>query len=317
MRLRDNSGYLTGTAITGIILSVLLGIFTIVSLFFSVKKTEADRIGLAYGGGIFEGRQFQGITQPGSGLKFIGWYDKFYEYPTTQRNYIISRTKGEGDRGVPDAIVAPSSDRVEVSFEVATFFKLNTNKVRQFHETIGLKYKAWEDGGWDNMLRDYFRQPIQTTLQEIARKYPVEKLYADPAVKVEIEATFGQSLKDNINRLVGGEFFCGPTFTGGKGSECPNFTFAVKTIDVPNDVKDVFRANQTSAAAIRTKENEVQQGRLEAERKRIEQEELRSSYNDPGYLEYLRAQANLECARNQGCVMINGSGAGVNVNVPR
>lgn len=303
--------FVFGSFIVGFILLV----FTVVSVFFSVHKTEADKIGLSYGGGLFEGRHFQGTVQPGSGLRFIGWYDKFFEYPTTQRNYIISRTEGEGDRGVPDAILAPSSDRVEVSFEVATFFKLNTNKIKEFHETIGLKYHAWEDKGWDNMLRDYFRQPIQTTLQEISRKYPVEKLYADGAVKAEIEATFGQQLKDTINRLVGGEFFCGPTFTG--GAECPNFSFAVKNIDVPADVKNVFRANQTSAAAIRTKENEVQQGRLEAERKRIEQEELKSSYTDPGYLAYLNAQARLECARNQSgsCVLVEGSGSGVNVNV--
>ncbi len=317
MKLRDSSGYMTGTGITVIIVSVVLALFTIVSLFFSVRKTEADRIGLSYGGGLFEGRQYQDTIQPGSGMKFLGWYDKFYEYPTTQRNYIISRTEGEGDRGVPDAILAPSADRVEVSFEVAAFFKLNTNNVKDFHETIGLKYKAWTDEGWDKMLRDYFRQPIQTTLQDISRKYPVEKLYADPAIKAEIESTFGQSLKDNINRLVGGEFFCGPTFTGGPDADCPNFTFAVKVIDVPTEVKQVFQANQTSSAAIRTKENEVQQGRLEAERKRIEQEELKSSYNDPGYLEYLRAQANLECAKNPNCVMITGTGAGVNVNVPR
>lgn len=294
-------------------LATVVVIFGLFSLVFSVHKTEADKVGLSYGGGVVEGRHFQKIISPGSGLKFIGWYDKWYTYPVTQRNYIISRTEGEGDRGVPDAIVAPSADRVEVSYEVATFFKLNTTKVRDFHETIGLKYEAWEDAGWDNMLRDYFRQPIQTTLQEISRKYPVEKLYADPAVKAEIESTFGQSLKDTINRLVGGEFFCGPTFSD--GGQCPNFSFAVKAIDVPEDVKNVFKANQTSAAAIRTKENEVQQGRLEAERKRIEQEELKTSYNDPGYLEYLRAQAALECSKNPNCTMILAPGTGVNVNV--
>lgn len=298
------------------VIAFIVLLFGFISLFFSVHKTDADKIGLSYGGGLFEGRKFQGVTRPGSGVKFIGWYDKWYTYPVTQRNYIISRTEGEGDRGEPDKIVAPSADRVEVTYEVATFFRLNTNSVRGFHETIGLKYKAWEDGGWDNMLRDYFRQPIQTTLQEISRKYPVEKLYADPAVKQEIESTFGQSLKDTINRLVGGTFFCGPTFVEGK-DDCPNFTFAVKAIDVPAEVKNVFQANQTSSAAIRTKENEVQQGRLEAERKRIEQEELKSSYNDPGYLEYLRAQAALECAKRDGCTMIMAPGTGVNVNVGR
>lgn len=314
-RFTDSNGYMKPGAISMVVIGVILALFAVISIPFSVRKTDAAEIGLSYGGGIFEGRQFQGVTQPGSGLKFIGWYDKFYKYPTTQRNYIISKTKGEGDLGEPDAILAPSSDRVEVSFEVATFFKLNTNKIREFHETVGLKYHAWEDGGWDHMLRDYFRQPIQTTLQELSRQYPVEKLYADPAVKLEIEKTFGHSLKDTINRLVGGEFFCGPTFNG--SAECPDFTFAVKNIDVPADVKNVFKANQTSAAAIRTKENEVQQGKLEAERKRIEQEELKSSYNDPGYLQYLNAQARLECAKNQSgsCVLIEGGGQGVNVNV--
>lgn len=317
MKFKDSSGYLTGSAITLIIVTVVVVLFAFVSAIFSVHKTDSDKIGLSYGGGITEGRKFQGITEPGSGLKFIGWYDKWFTYPTTQRNYIISLTEGEGDRGVPDSIKTPSSDKIEVTFEVATFFKLNTNQIQDFHEAIGMKYHAWEDKGWDNMLRDYFRQPIQTTLGDISRKYTAEQLWADPAVKAEIEATFGQSLKDNINRLVGGEFFCGPTFTGGKNAECPNFSFAVKRVIVPEAVQRVFEANQTSAAAIKTKENEVKQGQLEAERKRIEQEELKSSYTDPGYLQYLDAQARLECARNQSgsCVLIDGQSSGVNVNV--
>lgn len=311
----DTKYVLKGTAV---VVAVLLTLFTIVSVFLSAHKTEADKIGLSYGGGMFEGRHFQRTIDPGSGLQFPGWFDKWYEYPTTQRNYIISLTAGEGDREEPDSIKSPSSDKIEVTFEVATFFKLNTNKIQEFHEAIGLKYHAWENGGWDNMLEDYFRQPIQATLGDISRKYTAEQLWADPTVKAEIEATFGQSLKDSINRLVGGEFFCGPTFTGGKDAECPNFSFAVKRVIVPEAVQRVFEANQTSAAAIKTKENEVRQGELEAKRKRIEQEELKSSYNDPGYLEYLNVQARLECAKNQSgsCVLINGAGTGVNVTIP-
>ncbi len=139
-------------AVVGLLLLVL-----VVSLrsMWPFAKVPRDKIGLSYGGGLFEGAHFQGIKQPGSSLFFNGWGDSLYLYPVTQRSYIISRTQGEGD--VQGFVPAPSSDRIQVEFEVATYFKLNLSLIRRFHETIGLKYQAWTDYGWERMLSESFR----------------------------------------------------------------------------------------------------------------------------------------------------------------
>ena len=38
---------------------------------------------------------------------------------------------------------APSKDRVQIEFQVAVYFKLNTDQLQPFHEQLGLQYKAY------------------------------------------------------------------------------------------------------------------------------------------------------------------------------
>jgi hypothetical protein len=79
-------GYVeVGAAVLAI---VLLIIFVAA---FPFRKTPVDKIGLSYGGGPFEGEHFQSLVEPSHGLYFNGWADRLFLYPTTQRNYIISK----------------------------------------------------------------------------------------------------------------------------------------------------------------------------------------------------------------------------------
>jgi hypothetical protein len=263
--------WIVGGAVAFVVLIVLIVFIT------GFKKTPRDQVGLSYGGGPIEGAHFQQVVTPGHGLFFNGVQDKLYLYPVTQRNYIISKRAGEGDVGEEDFVRAPSKDRIPTDFEVAVYFKLNTDKVQEFHEQIGLKYSAWTEEGWDKMLRDSFRQQIEFALQREARKYDVGDIYANAAVLKAIQIDVGTVLKENVSQVLGDDYFCGPTFRGGS---CPGFTFVLKHVDIPEGVRAAFEDNRTSQIQVLTKLNEVKQREAEAEAIR----KLTAALRDPNYV---------------------------------
>ncbi len=258
--------------VAGIFLFILLG-----TLFGSLKKTPQDKIGISYGGGPIEGQHFQRIVEPSHGLFINGFADHLYLYPVTQRNYIISGREGEGDVEGDDQVTGPSSDRIPVDFQIAVYFKLNTDKLRKFHEQIGVKYKAYTDGGWERMLNDSFRQQIEFAIQRESRKYEVGALYANSDVLRQIQVDVGTTLQQNVNEILGDDYFCGPQFEAGS-NECPQFEFVVKHVDIPTGVKEAFERNRTSEIAVLTKQNEIAQRKAEADAIR----ELNAALNAAG-----------------------------------
>lgn len=268
--LKEDGKARPGRVVIGVIALVLLLIIG-VGDFFALRKTPRDKIALHYGGGIFEGAVFKGIIQPGRGMTFIGWGDHLILYPVTQRNYIISQNENEGDRHIKDAIVAPLQDHVAVTFEVATYFKLNVDKIRKFHEQIGLKYNASTDDGWNQMLNDSFRQQIENAVQEEARRYTVSQLYADQQTLVKIQNNIGTVLKERVSSVLGDEYFCGPTYVPGQ-SVCPDFTFIIKHVSVPDDIAKSYEAIKTAQNGVLEAQQKVLQSQAEAAAIRVTNE---------------------------------------------
>ncbi|HEY3015381.1 MAG TPA: band 7 protein, partial [Nocardioides sp.] len=72
--------------IGGVIAAVILIVF--LGYLFNFANTDANRIGLHYGGGIIEDKKFKSVIEPGSTNKLIGPGDTVYTYPIDQRSYI-------------------------------------------------------------------------------------------------------------------------------------------------------------------------------------------------------------------------------------
>lgn len=300
------------------------------------QQAPVDEIGLYYSGGPIEGRKFQKVIQPGSGSTILGIADDVFWLPAGQRNYIVSKEAREGDKPAPDFIRVPAKGGVLMDFEISVYFKLNTHTddlkddpkykkggtLRKFWESIGKKYKADEDGGWDKMLNDNFRKVIETSMRQLVFNFSVEELYANAEVGdsgkgdaiQRIQDEIAKALKDNINVALGGAYFCGPTFDRDK-PDCPGFQFIINSAE-PADggVRESFAAQRVAANRVLTAENEAKAKEAEARGQAAAQAVLRENLT-PEYLRLREIEALQECARSQGCTLIVGAG-GVQPTLP-
>ncbi len=246
-----------------IVVAVIVGLAFVPMFVAGLKKTPRDRVGISYGGGPIEGVHFQRIVKPGSTLFFNGFYDPLYLYPSDQVNYIISKKPGVGAQNGPDSIVAPTKDRVQVTYQVAVYFKLNVDKLQEFHEQFGLRYNAYTSSGWYNLIRDTFRQQIENALQEETRRVEVADLFSNADQLVAVQGNVQDKLTQKLKETMGGDFFCSPTYK--PGGPCGNPTFIIKKVDVPPSIAAAYEANRSSAIAVLTKQNEVAQRQAEAQ----------------------------------------------------
>jgi hypothetical protein len=286
-----------------------------------------DAAVIGYTDGPIQGQHFKAVYQPASGLQWLGIFDGTYSYPTTVRTYIVSADPGEGDRASTDHITATTKDGVSVDWQLALTFKLNVSQLRTFHEQIGLSRRAWfkDDGapsdGWSTMLNDFFRQALEGALQEVSRDFTTDQIAKDPATFIKISDTLGVSLKDRINRAAGGNFFCGPGFSGpvaenNTGVECPNMAVAIKRPALPANVVKSYEDQKVAENAKLTATNNGEAAVAEASKRQEAADKIKGLYSDPNYVAYIDSQARLECAKRPDCSQVNvtGAGAGVNVN---
>lgn len=223
-------------------------------LFFTgSKKPPQDKTCISYGGGVFEGNDYQRTVSPGGGRSFNGIMDKWYCYPTeTERSYIITSRPGEGDAHYADTISAPSADNIPLNFELALYFRLNEAKLEDFHSSIGIKTSAYKDDGWRSMLAEYVRPQIDQAVQRLARQYEAVEAYADETVFRAMQANLAAQLPDAITEALGDDYFT-------------QFRVVLRHVGIPQGLVAELEANKASEIAVKTKQNEIRQAEAEAE----------------------------------------------------
>lgn len=328
-----------------------LGLLAVALAIFSTgcsQQAPIDEIGLYYSGGPLEGRKFQRVINPGSGSSILGIFDTMSWLPAGQRNYIVSKEAEEGDRKTVDFIRVPAKGGVLVDFEISVYFKLNTHvddlpndekykkggTLRKFWESIGKKYSADTEDGWDKMLNDNFRKVIETSMRQKVFNFTVDELYANQEGEAsgkedaiqKIQNEIAAALKDNINTSLGGEYFCGPTFDRDR-KECPGFQFIINSAEPADEgVRTSFAAQRVAANEVITAQNRAKAREAEAQGtaavKRAEAQGILDAQNalrgnlSPEYLKLQEIEAQKACAVSGKTICIFGGGSGVNLNLP-
>jgi hypothetical protein len=278
-----------------------------------------DEIGLYYNEGWKEGNNFDHIVAPGTSDNTFAYNDEVVYLPTSLRTWNITPDDG-GDQKEP--IVVPTADGVLVHVWLQANFVLNSNSedidgykggtIRKFWEEIGHRYKADKDKGWRNMMLVTVVPALEKATTDTVRAYAADPLvYNTDGIYDEVQEAIGTRFLANLVRLSGGNFFCGPTLIRGSG-QCPDPELILRDVDFSNPAIQQARDQRRTEQELAQARLEEAQGHLEA------QERLNEAINDPAYLEYLKAQMQLEaaqaCAASESCTFIQG--AGVTPTIP-
>lgn len=236
---------------------ILIGVFAVVFAFLatgcSSVSTEPDEVALHYSGGSFSSKNFESCVDS-SNREFNGPGDAHYVYPANQRTF--SFTGAEGSERGP--INVTTVDGQEVSVPGFVTFSLNTDceTLREFHEKIGFKYKAYKDGGgWTPFVNDYIYTPLDAAMNEASLAAAPEgwySLYSDAEIQNAFEVAVVEALPDEVAAAIGGDFI----------------TIHAVQISKPNiseELRDGLQASETARL-----ENQAQTERNEVARTKYE-----------------------------------------------
>ncbi|MGJ6960787.1 SPFH domain-containing protein [Streptosporangium sp. G11] len=212
-------------------------------------STQPDEVVLHYAGGVLEAIKFEKCINPSSGATLLGPGDNGYSYPFGQRTFDFS--------GADDAESKPlsvvSKDNVEMTVSGVATFTLNTDcrTLQQFHEKIGLKFRAYyEEGessdGWRRMLNIYMRVPLDRAMDAASQEFEWRGLFNDPKVKQAWEARVGQLAREFIKGTAGGDYFCNQNY-GGSG-QCGDISLTIQKPEPPESLVNALASEQAAKA---------------------------------------------------------------------
>lgn len=222
----------------------------------AATTTQPDEVGLHHDGGPLTGTDFKGCIEPGS-KKWANFADHLYKYPRGQRTWDFTGGSGEAEPiPVTDAngVTLNVPGIVTWTLNIGTYTEdgdYDCAALREFHERIGLKYEAWTDSGWDQLLEAYLGNPISKAMDQASQKYPWRDLLLDEEVRRDWELEVGRLARSYVLTQAGGDFFCAPTFTG--ENDCGDFALTLQKPLLPESITTAL--NETEAE--KEKENQA------------------------------------------------------------
>ena len=178
----------------------------------------------------------------------------------------LADRRASGATQSPDSIVAPTSDRVRSTYQVAVYFKLNTKLLRQFHEQLGLQYAAYTAEG---LVQPHPRH-VPAADRERApggdppdhrRRHLRQRRSSSSSCRTGCRR---RSRSSSRTRSARGSSARPPSCAP---ASCGDPTFIIKAVSIPKSVGLAFQQQRTSAILVTVKENEVQQAEAEAQSK--------------------------------------------------
>ncbi|MFC9085305.1 SPFH domain-containing protein [Nocardiopsis dassonvillei] len=243
-------------------------------------STQPDEVALEYDAGAFSSTEFSACHSAGS-REYHGPGDKTFTYPAGQRTFTFSG----GDGAEMGAATVVSSDDLELRVTGLVTYSLVTDctTLRQFHEDLGLKYSAYEDAGWNELLRDYIGAPLNRALDDATKDYTWRQLYTSGEAKAEWEQRVSELLGEYIAEQGGGSFFGRPT--GAAEDDPEDWGVPQLTLQQPTPPEEVRAALTAAQEAVeQTTAQEAETERVEAELEAIEQ--LVDVLGPEGYILY-------------------------------
>lgn len=187
------------------------------------ERTDPSMATIRYEGGDTGGSKFKECVDPGE--KMVS-NDKFYSYPTTQREDVWDTSNYDGagsDSADHPDLVLTDKNGVTVNAKVKVSFFLNTNcdevevdgktypggTLQAFHELIGKTRGAYFDpkaegndaysAGWLWAMDNYISSPVLDNLSVHAKTLTADDMWLKESVKTELEKGLAEALPGLIN----------------------------------------------------------------------------------------------------------------------
>ena len=287
------------------------------------QSAPQDKVGIwvNYGQIIDDGRKFDHCIASGT-VDAVSLNDDIYWVEDSLRTWNVAPESQGGDQKEPLTLTAKPEKGQQTGLQVQVWvqvnFKLNTYcgsderdanaALPQWWKNIGDRYDADTPEGWIAMLRNTVVPALEKG-KNVLRDYTADELVG-ATVWADAEKKFGTFFSEELTRLAGGNYFCGPTFTR-TSPECPSIAISIKDVDLEPSVQAARNEKQRALEQAQAQVAEAQ-GKVQAA---AAQDQL---YKNPAWMELERAKIQLEvakaCASSQKCTMVIDSSGGVQVH---